>query len=101
MLKGLRVRYANITDVNDSKKLCLEQLQTSKRQLVWNREHDLRMIGVERAEVSRMELGGQGTPESIAGVRKSLDNRESAIKNDIGYAKSEIDELDKEIAEIV
>ena len=84
----------------EAQRQCLEQYRLTKRQLIWIKQHEAKMLLMERSEIQRLELGGQASTEAIAKARHLFDERQRAIEQDISYANMEISVLDKTIEEL-
>ena len=84
--------------IKENKKLCLEQLRLSKWQLIWNREHEIRMFEEQdKREMTRLELEGKTDTKAIVQMGAAIDSQIKAKKGEIEYAKKEIEFLNKDI----
>lgn len=85
-----------MTEDLEQKKLCLEQLRLTKWQLIWNRQHETRMIKEnDLPEVGRALLQGQ----KVEQVKKNLEDKILTNDSEIRRAHIEIDLITKEIEE--
>lgn len=88
-------------ELNENKRLCLEQLRLSKWQLIWNREHEIRFIEQNDLPlVTRLELEGKMTGEQVMNMKKNLETNIATKRAEMKTAQEEIKLLDKEIEEL-
>lgn len=87
-----------MNNLTENKKLCLEQLRLTKYQLIWNREHEIRMLKEhDTKEITRLELEGKTDTKTIVALKGNIDQQIKNKEADIKYAKVEIEYLDKDI----
>lgn len=88
----------NEKELKDNKKLCLEQLRLSKWQLIWNREHEIRMLKEQdKKEMTRLELEGKTDSKTLGQMSMAIDGQIKSKEAEIKYAQKEIEFLDKDL----
>lgn len=88
----------NKKEQHEAKIACLKDLRLQKYQLIWIREHELKVLDeVDMPEVTRLDLSAQVDAKVIAQAKQAIAAQKESKNAEIRETTREIEMLDRDI----